>query len=88
MARSTTPVLIGTAITFGNQWVLENQGPNVKILVAGGIAALLLAGAEEIPGVAPIAVGIAWTAVIAAFIAPVGGKPSVAQNLINYTGIG
>jgi hypothetical protein len=90
MAKSTTPMLLVTGMTYGNAVLLNGKSPSseLKILLAGGIATLVLAGIEEIPDLAPLAVGIAWIAFITAFVAPVNGGPSVAQNLINYTGIG
>lgn len=90
MAKSTTPILLTAGMMYGNAVLLEGKSPGseLKIPLAGVIAAAILAGVEQIPGMAPIAVGIAWIAFVTAFIAPVAGHPSVAQNLINVTGFG
>jgi len=79
-----TPMLLITGISEANHFY--NTGAvDVKILVAGGIATGLLALIAEIPGVAPVAAGIAWIGVVASLIAPVQ-SPSPAQNLLKITG--
>lgn len=84
MAGAVTPMLILTGISFGNRWY--NTGtPDLKILVEGGIATALLALASQIPGVAPVAAGIAWIALVAVSITP-AQNPSPAQNLLKLTG--
>lgn len=92
MAQSTTPILLTAGMMYANDVLFQknpqNPGSALKIPLAGVVAAVLLAGLEQVPGMAPIAVGIAWTAFITAFVAPINGKPSVAQNLINITGFG
>jgi hypothetical protein len=57
----------------------------VKILVAGAIGTGLLALASNIPGVGPVAAGIAWVGVAGSLIAPIQ-NPSPAQNLLKITG--
>jgi len=86
MARSTGPMLAVTAVSFGNQW-LGNNNFDLKIIVAGGIATVLLAGVEQIPGAAPIAVGIAWIAFITLMFTRLNGQPSPIDNLNKLTGI-
>jgi hypothetical protein len=85
MAKSTGPILAVGAISFGNQW-LFNHDLDFKILLGTGIAALCLAGAEHVS--APIAVGIAYIALVTITLTRVGGKPSPAENLLNATGFG
>lgn len=86
MARSTAPVLITGAISFGNQW-LGNGTVDLKIPVATLVAAGGLALLEQIPGAAPLAAGIAWIALITLLFARLGGQPSPIDNLAKITGL-
>jgi hypothetical protein len=88
MAKSTAPILLTGGISAGNQWLGNNQpvGEAIKILVATGIAAGGLALVEQIPGLAPLAQGIAWIAFITLMFTNVGGKASPVQNLARLTG--
>jgi hypothetical protein len=84
MSGVVTPMLLITGISEANHFY--NTGTvDVKILVAGGIATGLLALLGEIPGVAPVAAGIAWVGVVGSLIAPIQ-SPSPAQNLLKITG--
>jgi hypothetical protein len=85
MAESTGPILAVGAISFGNQWVF-NKDPDFRILLATGVAALILAGIEHID--APIATGLAWIALITISLTRVQGKPSPAENLLRVSGLG
>jgi hypothetical protein len=87
MAKSTAPILLTGGISFVNHWIGNNQGIDLKILLATGIAAGGLALIEQIPDFAPLAVGIAWIAFITMMIAPIGGEPSPVQNLQKVTGV-
>jgi hypothetical protein len=79
-----TPMLLITGISEANHFY--NTGAvDIKILVAGGLATGLLALVSNIPGVGPVAAGIAWVGVVASLIAPVQ-NPSPAQNLLKITG--
>jgi hypothetical protein len=75
-----------TTISFANQW-LGNGHFNVSILVAGGVATLMLAGLEKVPGAAPLAVGIAWIALITLMFTRLNGQPSPVDNLNKLTGL-
>lgn len=86
MAASTGPILAVTGISFANQW-LGNNHFDIEILVAGGIAGLLLAGVEKIPGAQPLAVGIAYVALITLMFTRIKGQPSPVDNLKKLTGI-
>lgn len=87
MAKSTGPILAVGAITFTNQWILTKGGtPNFKILLGTAIAAGGLALFEHVSQ--ELAVGIAWIALVTCLIAPLSGKPSPAQNLLNISGLG
>jgi len=86
MAKSTAPMLLTTAISFGNQW-LGNGNLDFRIVVAGLVATGGLALAEQIPGAAPLAQGIAWIAFITLMFTRLGGKPSPIDNLNKLTGL-
>jgi hypothetical protein len=86
MAKSTAPILLVGGISFFNQW-LGNDNLDLKILVATGIAAGGLALVEQVPGLAPLAEGIAWIALITLLFTRLGGKPSPIDNLTKLTGL-
>lgn len=86
MADSTGPMLAVTGISFFNQW-LGNGKLEISILVAGGVSTLMLAGFEKIPGAKPIAVGIAYIALITLCFTRLGGQPSPVDNLNKLTGL-
>jgi hypothetical protein len=88
MAKSTAPILLTGGISAANQWLGNNQPPGeaIKILVATGIAAGGLALVEQIPGISPLAQGIAWIAFITLMFTNLNGKPSPIQNLAKLTG--
>lgn len=79
-----TPMLILTGVSFANRWYVTGQ-VDVKILVEGGIATALLALVAQIPGMGPVATGIAWIALVAVSITP-AQNPSPAQTLLKITG--
>lgn len=86
MAKSTAPMLLTTAISFGNQW-LGNNRLDFRVLVAGAVATGGLALVENVPGAAPLAQGIAWIAFITLMFTRLGGKPSPIDNLTKLTGL-
>lgn len=86
MAKSTAPMLLVTGISFGNQW-LGNGDLNLKILVAGAVATGGLALIEQVPGIGPVAPGIAWIAFITLMFTRLGGKPSPVDNIGKLTGL-
>jgi hypothetical protein len=88
MAASTGPVVAAGVITAGNDVIGNGQPPAVaiKIGVATAIAAALLGLAEHAVG--PLAVGIAWIALITSLlITPKTGRSAV-DNLLSLTGLG
>jgi hypothetical protein len=86
MAASTAPMLLTTAMSFGNEW-LGNGDLDLKILVAGTIATGGLALMEKVPGFSTIAPGIAWIAFITLMFTKLGGKPSPVTNIQKLTGL-
>jgi hypothetical protein len=77
-------VLATAGIAFANRWYNTGQ-PDLKIPVAGAIAAVLAAGIAEIPGLAPVITAIGWLSLVAVLIAPVQ-SPSPIANLQKITG--
>lgn len=77
------PVLATTGVAFVNQWY--NGSIDLKIPVAGAIAAAIGSGLSQIPGLAPVMTAIGWLAFVGVLIAPVQ-KPTPIQNLQKITG--
>lgn len=78
------PVLATTGVAFVNHWY--NTGTvDLKIPVAGAIAAAVGAGISQVPGMAPVMTAVGWLAFVAFMIAPVQ-KPSPLDNLSKITG--
>ena len=86
MSASTGIILAAGGISFGNKWLFEHQSPDFKILLATGVAALMLSGAEHVNK--ELAVGIAWIALITTILAPVGSTNSPVVNVLKVTGLG
>ena len=86
MAKSTGPILLVGAMEFANDYLNGGQ-IQIKVLLATGIAAGGLAIIEQIPGAAPIAVGIAWIAFVTLMFTQVGGKPSPVSTIQKVTGL-
>lgn len=85
MSGPATPMLTLTGISYANNWYNTGNALDVKPLLFGGIATLLLAGFGQVPGAEPVATAIGWLALIGFVISPVQ-KPSPADNLIKITG--
>jgi hypothetical protein len=78
------PVLTATGVSFANHWYNTNQ-VDLKILVAGAVAAAVGAGISQIPGLEPVMTGIGWLAFVAVIISPLQ-NPSPLQNLSKIGG--
>jgi len=78
------PVLAATGVSFANHWYNTSQ-IDLKIPVAGAIAAVVGAGISQIPGLEPVMTAIGWLAFVAVLIAPVQ-NPSPVQNLNKVVG--
>ena len=78
------PVLAATGVSFANHWYNTGE-PDLKIPVAGALAALLGAGISQIPGLEPVMTAIGWLAFVAVLISPVQ-TPSPLQNVQKITG--
>jgi hypothetical protein len=79
------PVLTATGVSFANHWYNTNQ-VDLKILVAGAVAAAVGAGISQIPGLEPVMTAIGWLAFVAVLIAPVQ-TPSPLQNVQKIGGL-
>lgn len=78
------PVLATTAVAFVNHWYNTNS-IDLKIPVAGAIAAVLGAAISQVPGLEPVMTAIGWLAFAGVLIAPVQ-SPSPAANLNRIIG--
>jgi hypothetical protein len=78
------PVLAATGVAFANRWY-NTQSVDLKIPVAGAIAAVVGAGISQVPGLEPVMTAIGWLSFAAVLIAPVQ-TPSPAQNLTKIIG--
>lgn len=78
------PVLATTGVAFANHWY-NTKSVDLKIPVAGAIAAAVGSGISQVPGMAPVMTAIGWLAFVAVLISPVQ-KPSPADNLTKIIG--
>jgi hypothetical protein len=78
------PVLATTGVAFANDWY-NTKSLDLKIPVAGAIAAAIGAGISQVPGLAPVMTAIGWLSFVAVLIAPVQ-TPSPAANLSKIIG--
>jgi hypothetical protein len=84
MARSTGPIIAAGGITAIDRVISgKNNSPEefIRIAVATGIAAVILAAGERVSQ--PLAVGIAWIAVVTVIL-----TSNIAADTINATGFG
>ncbi len=85
MASPITPCVALGAVSYANNWYNGGSPTDVKPLLFAGIAGLLLSAFGAIPGMAPAATALGWTAFVGMLISPVQ-NPSPAQNLLKITG--
>lgn len=78
MSASTSTVLAGTAISFGNDWVQTNK-PNLRIVVAGLGVALFFDGIDKFSP--QVANGLAAIMFVTILFTPIDGK-SPAQTVV------
>jgi hypothetical protein len=77
-------VLATTAVAFANQFYNTSQA-DLKIPVAGALAAAIGAGFSQIPGLEPVMTAIGWLAFVGVLIAPVQ-TPTPVANLTKIVG--
>ena len=78
------PVLATTGVAFVNRWYNTGQ-PDLKIPMAGAVAAVIGAGISQVSGLDPVMTAIGWLSFVAVLIAPVQ-TPSPITNLSKITG--
>jgi len=86
MAKSTAPILLTGGASFANTYLTTGQ-VNLRPLLGAGIAALALAGIEQVPGMAPVAAGVAWVAFVTLMLTRASGKPSPIETIGKVTGL-
>jgi hypothetical protein len=75
-----------TVTSYANNWYNTGDAADIKPLLFGGIATVLLAGAGAIsPGAERVATLLGWVALTGFLLSPVQ-NPSPAQNLLKITG--
>lgn len=90
MAKSTVPIVLTGGIVAVNNWLGNGQGfpRQIPVLVGTAVAAGIGVLIEQIPGAAPLAVGIGWITFMAMMIMPYPrGTASPLANLQKLTGI-
>jgi hypothetical protein len=85
MSGYLTPILLTTGVSFANDFY--NTGtPDIKILLAGGIAAAIAALVSNVPAAGEAVTGIAWIAFVGFMIAPIQ-SPTPVANLLKISGV-
>jgi hypothetical protein len=80
-----TPVLALSGVAYVNNWYNTGNPKDVKPLLFGGIAGLILELIAAIPGLGPAATALGWTAFVGMLISPVQ-NPNPVQNLLKISG--
>jgi len=90
MSRTTGPILVAGTLTWANQTILsddktpENLFENsVRIGVATGLLAGLFFGIEKFAS--PIAVPLAWVALVTTLVVRIDNKPTPLERLLDLT---
>lgn len=87
MAASTAPILLTGTITYANQVLGNGHSWDSELIIVVGTAVAAGALALMEKAVGPIAVGIAWIALVTSLlITPAGGRSAV-TNLTRMTGL-
>jgi len=87
MAASTGPIVAAGVITYSNAVLFNHKSWDSQLitLVGTGIAAGMLALAEHLS--TPLAVGIAWIALVTSLLIQPKSGQSAVNNLIRITGL-
>ena len=85
MSGPITPVLLLSGTAYANNWYNTGNAADVKPLLFGALAGVILELFAAIPGMAPAATALGWTAFVGMLIAPVQ-NPSPVQNLLKLSG--
>ena len=84
MSGPLKPVIVLGIVSYANNWYNTGAVTDVKPLLYAGIAGLFLEGLAAIPGMAPAATLIGWSALIGMLISPVQ-NPSPLDNLLKLS---
>jgi hypothetical protein len=76
-----TPMLVLGLVSYGNNWYNTGNVLDIKPLLFAGVSAILLGAFGAIPGMAPTATLLGWTAVVGMILSPVQ-SPSPVENLL------
>lgn len=68
-------------VSYANNWYNTSKPTDVKPLLFAGVAAVILEGFAQFPGMRPVATLLGWTALVGMLISPVQ-KPSPMDNLL------
>jgi hypothetical protein len=79
------PVIALSGVAYANNWYNTKDVTDIKPLLFGAIAGLILELLAAIPGMGPAATALGWTAFAGSLIGPVQ-KPSPVQNLLKISG--
>jgi hypothetical protein len=85
MSGPLAPVIALSGVAYANNWYNTGNALDVKPLLFGGLAGLILELIAAIPGMGPAATALGWTAFIGMLISPVQ-SPSPVQNLLKISG--
>ena len=80
-----TPILALSGVAYANNWYNTKNPLDVKPLLFGALAGLILELIAAIPGAEPAATALGWTAFIGMLISPVQ-SPSPVDNLLKISG--
>ena len=80
-----TPILALSGVAYANNWYNTGNAADVKPLLFGALAGLILELVAAVPGAEPAATALGWTAFIAMLISPVQ-KPSPLDNFLKISG--
>jgi hypothetical protein len=85
MSGPLAPVLALSGVAYANNWYNTKNAADVKPLLFGALAGLILELIAAIPGAEPAATALGWTAFVGMLISPVQ-KPSPLDNLLKISG--
>lgn len=79
------PILALSGTAYVNNWYNTKNALDVKPLLFGALAGLLLELIAAVPGAEPAATALGWTAFVAMLISPIQ-NPSPLDNLLKISG--
>lgn len=85
MASPVTPIVAVAGVAYANDWYNGGSPLNVKPLLFGGIAAVVLGGFGAIPNMEGVATAIGWAAFAGYLLAGGAGKGTPVGNLLKLS---